>query len=183
MKELQPQMVFIEGPQGVGKSTAAEFLESLGYKLVRGIPTGERLTKNTVSQNWTESVSILDEAVRQKQPTVMDRSVWSLVVFNMRKRPECSDLVYHIGSSMFQRGIGRVSYNVITIFATPEECLRRANSDSPVSITNIDETKSEIDAYMKFLKQMKADNFEAIGVENIGISKEEFLSRVRSLVS
>lgn len=182
MTEKLVNMAFIEGPQGAGKTTATEFASTLGYKPVRGIPTGERLIRNTTSKNWHQSLAILEELANRGEPFVSDRSFWSLVVFKMRKRPESADSFYELGSQMFRKRINGIDHKIVVVFANPQTCISRANPDSPVAITNITESEGEIKAYEELLVRLKGDGFKAFSINNEGISKEEFLTQVGSLL-
>jgi hypothetical protein len=182
MIENTARIAFMEGPQGAGKTSATEFASTLGYKPVRGIPTGERLIKNTTSQNWHQSLAILENLTNKGESFVSDRSFWSLVVFKMRKRPDLADLYYERGSQMFKGRINGIDYKVIVILAEPQTCISRANPDSPVAITNIAESENEIKAYSELITRLKDDGFKAFSIYNEGISKEEFFGHISSLL-
>lgn len=183
MIENKVNLAFMEGPQGVGKTVATEFAATLGYKPVRGIPNGESLIKNTTSQNWYESLEILEKMANEGIPYVSDRSFWSLVVFNMRKQPENAESFYSLGSNMFRRRINGIDHKVIVILASPHECISRANPDSPVAITDINESEREIKAYHELLGRLKDDGFKAFPIYNEGISKQEFLKQIEALLT
>lgn len=182
MIENLVKMAFMEGPQGVGKTSATKFASTLGYKPVRGIPTGERLIKNTTSQNWHQSLAILEELTNKGEPFVLDRSFWSLVVFKMRKRPDLADAYYERGSQMFRGRINGIDHKIIVILAEPQTCIARANPDSPVAITDITESGNEIKAYKELMIRLKDDGFKAFSIYNEGISKEEFFKNIASLL-
>lgn len=181
MKEGQPCLAFMEGPQGVGKSLAAEHVSSLGFKLTRGIPTGIKLTTNTNYQNWQESLKILEQIVEDKVPYVSDRSFWSLVVYNMRKNPKDANILYNLGSKMFYKRINGTKYNIILLSASPEDCMDRADSNSPVAIKSLKEAEKEAAAYQEILQRLKADGFNVTTLKNEGISQEEFLKQIEKL--
>lgn len=176
------KIAFMEGPQGAGKTSATEFASTLGYKPVRGIPTGEKLVKNTTSQNWHQSLAILEDLANTGESFVSDRSFWSLVVFKMRKRPDLADAYYERGSQMFKGRIDGVDHKVIVIFAEPQTCIARANPNSPVAITDIAESESEIKAYKELMVRLKDDGFKAFSVYNEGISREQFFGHISSLL-
>jgi len=182
MTENLVRMAFMEGPQGAGKTSATEFATSLGYKPVRGIPTGEKLIKNTTSQNWHQSLAILEELANRGEAFVSDRSFWSLVVFKMRKRPELADSFYELGSQMFKGRINGIDHKVIVILAEPQTCISRANPDSPVAITDIAESENEIKTYKELMARLKDDGFKAFSIYNEGISKDEFFGHITSLL-
>lgn len=182
MIENLTRMAFIEGPQGAGKTSATEFASTLGYNPARGIPTGENLVRNSTSQNWHQSLKILEKLVNKNEPVVSDRSFWSLVVFKMRKRPELADSFYELGSQMFRKRINGIDHKVIVILAEPQTCISRANPNSPVAITNISESENEIKAYNELLVRLKDDNFEVFSIYNEGISREEFFRNIGSLL-
>lgn len=183
MVENKVNLAFMEGPQGAGKTLATEFATKLGYKSVRGIPSGEKLIKNTTSQNWYESLEILERLANEGVSYVSDRSFWSLVVFNMRKQPNLAESYYALGSKMFRKRIDGIDHKVIVIVSTPETCISRANPDSPVAITKIDESAQEIKAYNELLIRLRGDGFNAVPIHNVGISKEEFLKQIEVLLT
>lgn len=183
MAEFESKIVFMEGPQGAGKTTATRYVSTLGYEPVRGIPTGERLVKNTTSQNWCQSLGILEDLVNHNKPYVSDRSFWSLVVFKMRKKPEMADSFYETGSRMFRRRINGTDHKVIIITAEPETCVARADQKSIVAITDTLESKKEIEAYHDLLKRLKEDGFKAFSIYNNGISEDNFKEEIRRLLN
>ncbi len=182
MIETKLNLIFMEGPQGAGKTSATEFASTLGYTPVRGIPSGEKLIKNTTSQNWCQSLAILEKLTNSNIPYVSDRSFWSLVVFKMRKQPNLADEFYSTGSGMFRRRINDIDHKVVIILATPETCVSRANPDSPVAITNLSESEQEIKAYNELLIRLRSDGFKAHSIYNDGISKSEFMEQIKNLL-
>lgn len=182
MIENLTRMAFMEGPQGAGKTIATLHASTLGYKTVRGIPSGENLIKNTTTQIWQESLFLLEDLVNSGESFVSDRSFWSLVVFKMRKQPGQADSLYELGSGMFRKRIDGIDHKVIIIFASPETCVSRANPESPVAITDILESENEINAYKDLLARLKDDGFKTFSLFNDGISKTEFLAQIGSLL-
>lgn len=182
MSEKQSKLAFIEGPQGVGKTTAAEFAKTLGFRPIRGIPTREKLIVNTEIQNWTDSLRILDELAKEIIPIVTDRSLWSLVAFNMRKKPYTSDLIYNLGSNLLKRRVNGINHKVIIILSSADICLTRADPNNPISITDINEANQEIQTYLKLLERLKEDGFDVYEVCNSGITKKQFLEHIEDIL-
>lgn len=182
MVENLLRMAFMEGPQGAGKTIATLHASTLGYRAVRGIPSGENLIKNTDTQNWQESLSFLEGLVNKGEPFVSDRSFWSLIVYKMRKRPEQAESAYELGSSIFRKRINGIDHKVIIIFASPETCVSRANLKSPVAITDVLESENEIKAYKGLLARLTDDGFKTFSILNDGMSKAEFLTQIESLL-
>lgn len=180
MLENATKLAFMEGPQGVGKTSAVQHAATIGYRPVRGIPIGEKLVTNSTAQIWKESLDILDLLARQGEHFVSDRSFWSLVVYKMRKRPEFADSFYERGSHVFKDKLDGVDHKVIVIFAEPQTCLLRANPDSPVAITDLKESEDEAKAYKDLLLRLKDDGFKAVTIYNEGISRDKFRSELES---
>lgn len=172
----------LEGPQGVGKTTASMHAEAIGFKYQRGIPTGDRLVANTEAQNWKESLEIMEAIVASREDTATDRSLWSLVAYSMRNKPQSADFFYETGSKLFRKRLDGADYRIIIVYSAADICLQRANPDSPVSIKSVEEANSEIEAYSELLERLGADGYEVYSICNTGISREEFLSQVRELL-
>lgn len=181
MVERQIKLVMFEGPQGSGKTTASLFLSENGYKNSRGIPLGEQLVLNCESENWRQSLKFLQETVESDDNFTMDRSIWSLVVFNMRKKPDNGQLIYNLGKSLFQRRIGNTNYRIAILVSRAEECLGREEKNSIVAIRDIEEAQEEVDAYDTLAHCLEKDGLKVARINNSGISKEEFLASLEQL--
>lgn len=182
MSEFETKLAFMEGPQGAGKTSATEYATTLGFRPVRGIPTGEKLIKNTTSENWCQSLAILEQIANDGIPSVSDRSFWSLVVYKMRKKPEMAESFYTTGSRMFRQRIDGVDHKVVVILASAETCIARANQNSPVAITDLSESRKEIKAYENLLERLKDDGFKACSIVNEGKSKAKFEKEIELLL-
>lgn len=154
----------------------------MGYEPVRGIPTGEKLVKNTTSQNWCQSLGLLETLVNTNGSYVSDRSFWSLVVFKMRKKPEFADSFYKAGSRMFRRRVNGTDHKIVVITAEAETCVARGDQKSIVAITDTNESRKEIEAYHDLLKRLKQDGFKAYSIYNNGISAEQFEEELNKLL-
>ena len=183
MIERQTSIAFIEGPQGAGKTTATKYAETLGFRTARGIPTGNRLIANTEAENWAESLSILNCLISDRIPTVTDRSLWSLIVFNMRRKPDSAELVYKLGSSLIRRRLNGTNNKTLIILSPAATCISRANPNSPVSITDLNEENEEVKTYANLLERLKTDGFNTLSISNTGITKKEFLEQVKEALS
>lgn len=177
------KIVFVEGPQGSGKTTAASYIESFGYRLIRGIPTSNFLIENSERKNWEESLAILNKHMQDEKPFVMDRSIWSLAVFMMRKRREYSNLVYRVAKNMFYRRMMGTQYKVLVLLSPAHECIKRANPDSLLSLKNIRDVEDEIFAYQRLIDQLNYDGIEVCAIYNQNISLSDFFNRIARLLS
>lgn len=172
------KIVFIEGPQGSGKTTIASYVEKLGYRLARGIPVSDRLIANSEKQNWEESLVMLKMLLCEENPLVMDRSIWSLAAFTMRKKPEHASLVYKIAKNMFCRRVHGINYKVLILMSSAQECISRSNPASLLSIKSIKESEEEIYIYQRLFEKLKNDGIEICSIDNQNIPIEEFFERV-----
>lgn len=92
-------LIAIEGPDGVGKTTICNLLANEGYNIIRGIPKDweyEPLKKEMIgSDNWIASAMYFLSGVIQNQKfigkdyaiKISDRSVWSSLVVHYKKNP------------------------------------------------------------------------------------------------
>lgn len=177
MSEIQrgPNIVIFEGAQGSGKTSATQCFSENGYKKVRGIPTGPELLQNSEAQNWRQSCLILTKVAENGDFHALDRSLVSLIAFNMRKRPKEEDLIYNLGVSMFRRSVNGKSYCVVAINAKADECLTREDKASVVAIGSLEEAQREVETYSRLVEKLRTDGLNIISVDNTGVSKEEFL--------
>lgn len=93
-------LIAIEGPDGVGKTTICNMLANEGYNIIRGIPKDweyEPLKREMIgSVNWIASAMYFLSGVIQNQKfikkdeaiKVSDRSVWSSLVVHYKKNPK-----------------------------------------------------------------------------------------------
>lgn len=155
---MRPQpysSIILEGSQGAGKTTAATYLaQILEANLQRGIPQSELLKINSEPQNWQESYAVLvqDQA---EGITIFDRSLVSLIAYNMRTRPNYRELVYRLGASFLQRAVASTPHCFVFLEATPEECLMRQNMNTVCALGNLDVIKEEIRIYSEIAERLR----------------------------
>jgi thymidylate kinase len=181
MKERNNRVLIIEGTQGSGKTTAAGHLATLGCKSFRGIPTGEELASNCEAQNWKQSNAIFEMAANDSDGStaVLDRSVWSLVAYNIRKRPEHRSLIYELGKSMFKRRFcDETNCTLIFLETDPETSFCREDGHTIHSHRSLGEVSQEAQVYQWLVQNLEQDGFNVVRIPNNDISKEEFLNLV-----
>ncbi|MBP8591241.1 hypothetical protein KBI33_02085 [Candidatus Shapirobacteria bacterium] len=185
MKERRSQVLIIEGAQGSGKTTAAEHLSKIGCKLVGGIPSGQELVVNREVENWKQSIDILELVINSSDGSisVMDRSIWSLVAYNIRKKPDHRSLIYDLGKNMFERIMGgKTDYRIVFLESDPETSFSREYGRGTHFHRSVEEVSEEIQIYQWLMGKLERDGFNVVRIRNNGISTEEFLSLVEQSV-
>lgn len=182
MKEGQPKIVIFEGAQGSGKTSATRFLEERGYRVVRGIPTGEQLLTNKGIDNWKQSIEIFRKVSKDDSPLTMDRSLISLIAYGMRVKPPAAELIYRVGSAIFQRCAVGLDYCLIILNCTPQDSLSRENQSSIVAIGSLDNAQKEINIYKSLMQRLKADSFAVHLLNNSGLPKEDFFDAIDNIL-
>lgn len=183
MANKEIEIAFFEGPQGAGKTSATAFAERLGYTKYRGIPSGPNLINNTTSQNWQECLAVFENLPNTSSRFAFDRSIWSLVCYSMRNRPEYAEYYYKLGKNMLTRRVGIDEHRLIMITAEAATCLTRANPASPVAILDLASSKREIETYNKLLGWLKRDGFNVYLVVNQDLSQEQFEDKIATHLS
>jgi thymidylate kinase len=186
MKERNSRVFIIEGVQGSGKTTAVEHLSEIGCKSFRGIPSGQELVVNREAENWKQSIAILELATNSSDgsTSVMDRSIWSLVAYNIRKKPHYSSLIYELGKKMFERRMSKgISCTIVFLEIDPEISLCREDSCSVHSLRSVKDVSEEVRVYQWLMENLEKDGFNVIRIKNSNISKEEFLDLVEQTVN
>lgn len=178
MKEGHPKVVIFEGAQGSGKTSATRFLGQDGYKIVRGIPTGQQLIINRGADSWKQSIEIFRNVSNDMSPSTMDRSLVSLIAYGMRVKPHAAELIYRVGSSIFQRCTAGIDYCLIILNCTPHDSLSREDQISVMAIDSLDNAQKEIDTYKLLMLRLKADGFTVHLLNNSGITKEHFFEEI-----
>lgn len=181
MKERNNRVLIIEGTQGSGKTTAVGHLATLKCEPLRGIPTGEELASNCEAQNWKQSNAIFEMAMNDSNRSivVLDRSVWSLVAYNIRKNPEYRCLIYELGKSMFKRRFcNETNCTLIFLETDPETSFSREDGHTIYSYRSLEEVSQETEVYQWLVQNLKQDGFNIVRIPNNDISKEKFLSLV-----
>lgn len=185
MKERNSRVLIIEGVQGSGKTTAAKHLSEIGCELFRGIPSGQELIENREAENWKQSVAVLGLAINGPDGSisVMDRSIWSLVVYNTKKTPRHSSLIYKIGKEMFKRKIGEgVDCVIVFLEIEPKISFYREDSHGVHSSRSVRDVSEEILVYQQLMDNLERDGFNVIRIENSNIPEEKFLGLVEQTV-
>lgn len=168
------EVVIFEGPQGSGKTTCTDFFESRGYVKVRGIPEGEELIRNSNLQNWDRTTSILkDHLDYSGGRIVMDRSILSLIAFQMRKRPTDSKFFYDLGRNNLCRTLSGINYRVVFLAGDPSQQYERNMADTtPAALKSFTEYLEEGDTYDLLFQRLYGDNFNVKKLVNKGTLKE-----------
>ncbi|MGI6278578.1 MAG: hypothetical protein ACOYJ8_02100 [Patescibacteria group bacterium] len=186
MKERNSRVFIIEGVQGSGKTTAAEHLSEMGYKSFRGIPPAQELVVNREAENWRQSIDVLELATNGSDgsTSAMDRSIWSLVAYNIRKKPHHSSLIYELGKKIFERRMGKgICCTIVFLEIDPEISFYREGGHCVHSPRSIEDVSEEVRAYQWLMENLERDGFNVIRIKNSDISKEEFLSLVEQTVN
>lgn len=145
--------IFIEGPQGSGKSSLSKYIsEQLDCKLKRGIPSGEELNKLSNNQIWIA----VKEIANLPENAVYDRSVLSLVSYNSKKKPKYENLFYNLGKSQ----VSKINKNFKTLWvfidSDPNSCLER-QTDGFHSLDSLSEMKKEVVVYNQLYSKLEQD--------------------------
>lgn len=183
MKQERSRLIFLEGAQGAGKTLAVGKLGEAGLKTVRGIPDGEKLSTNSETDNWIESLSIISRCLDEGGMFAIDRSFWSLVVYNMRKKPEAADLIYRLGSSLFSRCTDSKSYLLVIVDVEPKVSLEREDKEGLMARDGMTEAISEVDSYRDLAKRLINDGYNVVVIENSNLEEADFEKALRLLLS
>jgi len=182
LKESQPGLVVLEGPQGSGKTMVSNYLAEKNYNRLRGIPKTKELKSNTGVVSWLQAIQILSDGLDDyNQPCVLDRSIWSLVVFNMRMNPERADEYYEIGSRLFKRRTQNNKYCLVIFEESLSSGLARIDLVKSLSINSAQDLDEEINLYRRLAVNLASDGFNVIGIDNDKTSKEELIQIVDRL--
>jgi len=171
------KIILVEGPQGSGKTTAVNHLSELGYIPIRGIPDGDELSTNREVENWKRCCGIYEDCLSSTngKTVAMDRSIWSLVAYNIRKKPEQRELIYRLGRNIFQRRLtGFTSPTLLFLEADPETCYGREDHKGRHSLLSPEQSCQEVEVYGWLAGQLERDGFVVRRLVNSGISQAHF---------
>lgn len=182
MKPERSRLLFFEGAQGAGKTSAVKTLGESGAKCSRGIPQGEVLSKNSESENWLESLKNIIHCRDEGGLFVIDRSIWSLVAYNMRKKPEQAELIFRLGSSFFSRYINEEEYLIVIIDVDTDISIKRENKDGLKSRKNTSEAVAEIKTYRDLATRLTNEGFKVLVLNNNEDNLDLFAQKLRSLL-
>lgn len=186
MKERNSQVFIIEGMQGSGKTTAAEHLSQIGCKSFRGIPSKRELVDNREVENWRQSIGIFELATNSSDGsiTVLDRSIWSLVAYNIRMKPNHRSLIYELGKRMFERRLcEEPDCTIIFLEVDPKVSFCREDGHSIHSHRSVEKAAEEEQVYQWLMENLERDGLNVIRIVNSGISREKFLGLVEQAVN
>jgi len=144
--------VFVEGPQGSGKSSLVKALsEVLGYKISRGFPSGDYLRRSPSRQMVCQEANRL--VVESSPETIFDRSPISQHVYlarngsNPQECLECSALVF--------KRFRDLNPTVIFLDSNKEACLARQDPKGLCAIEP-EQISSEIAMYRYFAQGLES---------------------------
>lgn len=156
--------IFIEGPQGSGKSLLAEHIsKSIGCELTRGIPTGEELKSLSNKEIWIAT----KEIANLPGSRVYDRSLLSLISYNIKKKPKFEDFLYSLGS----RQIIQISNKNMALWVFIESDVNTCWERQLEGVHSIDSFKSmeeEVSVYGSLYSKLEksGNNLNLIKVRN-----------------
>ena len=186
-KEKNSRIYIVEGVQGSGKTTATGYLsQKNGCRSFRGIPSGQELTNNCEAENWRQSMNIFELALNSSNgiTTIMDRSIWSLVAYNIGKKPDCHLLIYGLGKRMFDRRLMKEEFGCTIVFleVNPSLSFQREDNSGFHSRGSIEEVIVETQVYSWLMEKLERDGYDVIRVKNNDVSKREFLGLVEQAI-
>lgn len=180
MVERKTGTVVVEGPQGVGKtSLVAEASRHLPeIKAARGIPNNAYLSSHRELEIWQETLRIFNDSQIDCDYRVFDRSILSLVAYNLRKHPRAETLIFSLGLSYLNR-MHQMTHSILLLLidAEVEKCLERqpATKDS-FKICSPVEIEAEAKAYQRLAGWLVDEGFMVERLEN-NTSWGEFLEQ------
>ena len=183
MSEQLSKLVIFEGVQGSGKTTAAGRLAVRGYVTLRGIPSGEDLAANKEWQNWRQSQAILEVVTSESGSMIaLDRSIWSLVAYNIRKNPEHCHLLYKLGRNRFKKSLPEgTNCTLVILDSSPETVFAREEDRGDHFYLTPEDAMDEAKIYDWLVQRLEGDGFDVVRVCNDGISIDEFYDRVEQM--
>lgn len=160
--------IFIDGPQGAGKTTCAEVLSSdLGYTKIRGIPTGEELARLDRWQVWLKSVRL----GKSNEDFVSDRSVLSLWAYDRSQYPEDSTRVDKFALKIIDKiCIQNRQCLFILLDLPPHICLER-QLPGVCQLSSIEAMQQEIDQYRHIYEVMRENSLHILRVSHLDTPK------------
>lgn len=185
MTETNRRVVIVEGMQGSGKTTAIGHLSQIGCKPFRGIPSGQELADNREVENWRQSMGILELAFSSADGSiaVMDRSIWSLVAYNIRMKPDHRTLIYKLGKQMFEKRLKEKSgCTIVFLEVDPNVSFAREDGQGIHSHRTIAEATKEAQVYRWLMESMERDGFNVIRIPNNDITLDEFRGLIEDVV-
>lgn len=186
MIEKNRRVIIVEGMQGSGKTTAIGHLSQIGCKPFRGIPSGQELIDNREVENWRQSMGIFELTINGTDGSiaVMDRSIWSLVAYNIRMKPNHRSLIYNLGKQMFEKSLGKKSdCTIVFLEIDPNVSFRREDGQGIHFHRSIAEATKEAQVYLWLMESMEKDGFNIIRIPNNDITIKEFLGLVEDVVN
>lgn len=94
------------------------------------------------------------------------------------RNPLAAELIYRIGSAIFQRCTAGVDYCLIFLNCTPQDTLSREDQTSIVAIGSLENALKEINTYNQLMQRLKNDGFAIHLINNSGITKDGFFGEI-----
>ncbi len=170
--------LFLDGPQGSGKTTTTNLLSSkTGLQKARGIPTGEELLRLERWQIWLRTVRL----TRNRNNFISDRSIISLWAYDRRKFPEQSEKVDRSGLNIL-KVVLETHQNCcfILLDASPETCFDR-QQPGKCKLSTIEEVRAEIEQYENIYKILQKAGQPVFRFSNEGTQErliEDILTKI-----
>lgn len=171
MAERKPIQIFIEGPQGSGKSSLSQHIATkLGIERRRGIPTGEELARLKTAQIWR----LTRELACSERDTVFDRSILSLIAYKQRVSRQFGDLVFNLGMLEVNQILRGNRGLFLLVETSPENCWSR-QLDGSMRMTSREEVLGEVNVYQNLGCRLRERGVPVVLLSNEGISFDSFL--------
>lgn len=162
-------ILFVEGPQGVGKTSVCDALIKTIPNAVafRGIPESRFLNNATEEQIWQETERISLAIADSTSPCIIDRSVLSLAAYRMRRYPQRAQEYLQRGMEIFC-GIAQKNPNieVLILNTTPETCLSRKEMGFAIDGGGLSEMMQEFIVYGSISKALIENGIKCITMQN-----------------
>jgi thymidylate kinase len=165
--------VFLEGPQGSGKTSISQLLShqlsqrEIYIPTLRGIPDGLFLKSHTEEENWEKSLELI-----QSCPAIFDRSPLSITVFDAQEHVIGSRIWEH-HLPVFLRYVKETDL-IVFLKCTPERAFARQGLETLCSLECLAEAQAEHERYSKLWKIIEAEkNLEGAKLEVLYIDTED----------
>lgn len=170
-------IILIDGPQGSGKTTiSSEVAARMNLPKARGFPTGQEIMDANGDQARICSASYR-KVIESEQTTVFDRSPISQTVW-MARSTKNPDYITCLADNLSEIARKR-PVHVVLLDSTPELCLARQDSSTPLSIKDTEKAQEEIATYRQVADTLKkkGGNLHVHRVVNDESAKVESLTQ------
>jgi hypothetical protein len=148
--------IFLEGPQGSGKTTLSHLLseqlsqEGLIIPRLRGIPNGVYLKSHSEEENWEKSLEL-----STLSPAIYDRSPLSITVYDAQEEIVGSQVwEYHL--PVFLDNLEDVDL-LILLECSIERAFGRQGPETLCSLDSLNESKQEHARYNHLKKLLESE--------------------------